>query len=75
MRQAAGQAAIEQVLALICAGVLFVGILATWQWLVAAMVQRQRNFNNSRVTAATPEEGKAGTMVNLGPKKLSIWNE
>lgn len=68
-----GQAAIEMVLALIAGGILFIGILSTWQWLVAALVSRTRNFDNSRVTAATPEDGKAGKLDGLQPKKFSVW--
>lgn len=65
----------EMVLAFIVSGILFVGILSTWSWLVQALVQRQRNFDNSRVTAATPEAGKAGTLDNLAPKKFSVWGD
>lgn len=69
-----GQAAIEMTLALIAGGILFIGILSTWQWLVAAMVSRSRDFDNTRVTAATPEAGKAGSTEGMAPKKFSVWD-
>ena len=74
-RRRSAQVAIEIVLAFIAAGILFVGILRTWSGLVTAMVQRQRNFDKTRVTAATPEPAKAGSLANLAPKKISILKE
>ncbi len=70
-----GQAAIEMVIAVIGAGVLFVGILAVWSWLIGAIVERSRNYDKSRVPAATPTPATAGETSTLSPKKMSVWGD
>ena len=74
-RRSRAQVAIEMVLALMGATVLFVGIMAVWSWLVGSLVAQQRAFDRSRVTAATPTPATAGAPVNFRPKKLSVWGD
>ena len=62
-----GQAAIEFSVALVAMVILCVGITKVWAWMVSEIAMRQRNYEATRVLAATRREigGLPGTARSL----------
>lgn len=72
-----GQTVVETLIGFIAVVVFLLGTVRVFYWLVAAMVERQRNYDRSRRDATRPQgfaEGNPG-ILPAAPKELDVWGK